>query len=354
MTAAAATSSSSPALPQLRQARYDDYAQIAHLESSHGLLTLDAQDWRNIWQTNPVCRQTGDPWPIGWVLEDSAGAIVGSLANVPSLYTFGGRPLVAATGRAWVVRPEYRAIGLWLMDEYFSQPRADLFINTTVNALAVDAFCSFGSARVPLGDWQTARFWVTGYRGFARTALRLKRIPLPGLLSPAAGSVLWLKNAMTARPLPRGAASAAIEKTDTFDPRFDEFWRQLVRQSPDKLLCVRDSETLQWHFAGPLRAGHLRILTASANGLLRAWCILKRQDHPPSGLRRMRLVDFQTLEPDKDLLSPLIHAAIQQCKAEWQLRPGARRRRPAKDAQLRSARPLAAKAGGLAVLLQGV
>jgi hypothetical protein len=50
--------------------------------------------------------------------------------------------------------------------------------------------------------------------------------------------------------------------------------------------------------------------------LLRAYCILKRHDHPQSGLIRMRLVDHQSLEPDADLLSALLRPGLQRCIAE--------------------------------------
>src|SRR5262245_33414720 len=153
--------------PTLRPACIEDHAQIQHLESSHLQDTLPADDWRRLWLDNPLWPRVAGHWPIGWVLEDAAGRVVGSMTNVPSLYRFRGRELICANGRAWVVSPEYRGFALWLMDEYFNQDGADLFINTTVNLKATEALGTL-SNRVPLGDWQTTAYWVTGYRGFAR------------------------------------------------------------------------------------------------------------------------------------------------------------------------------------------
>lgn len=305
-----------PPLPSLRRASLDDYPQIERLESSNGLLTLSTHDWRAIWLDNPARRRVGDAWPIGWVLEDAAGRVVGSLSNIPSLYTFQGRERVAATGRAWVVAPEYRGIALWLMDEYFNQESVDLFINTTVNSQAVDPFSAFGSVSVPLGDWETAAYRVTNYRGFAKAGLRIKKVPLPGLLAFPVAGALKLKDAFTGQSQPVAAASVDISEAPAFDSRFDAFWSELVRGNPDKLLGVRNSTTLSWHFAGPMRAGQAWIFTACRAGLLRAYCVLKRQDHPPSGLIRMRLVDYQSLEPSDDLLPPLLEAAMRRCIAE--------------------------------------
>ncbi len=301
-------------LPRLRPARFDDFAQIQSLESSHGLLTLPEETWRGIWLDNPLAKRLGPGWPIGWVLEQADGRLVGSLANIPTLYALGRRELVAATGRAWVVTPEYRGIALWLMDEYFNQEGVDLFINTTVNGLAVDAFSAFGSSRVPVGDWETASFCVTGYRGFAAVALRIKRVPMPGLLAYPLAVVLKGKDIVTGRRRPPGQ-TCDIEIANDFDARFDEFWAVLRQENPDRLLAVRDRATLSWHFGRGLREGQARVFTASRNGLLRAYCILKRQDHPPSGLIRMRLVDYQSLEPDDRFLPRLIGAAHEHCVA---------------------------------------
>ena len=303
-------------LPQLRATRLDDYPQIQRLESSHELLTLPAGDWARMWLDNPLRSRLGKDWPFGWVLEDSAGHIVGSLANITSLYRFAGREVVAVTGRGWVVSAEYRGAALLLMDEYFNQGRADLFINTTVNSMAVDPFSAFGSARVPLGDWETAAYWVTGYTGFARTALRIKHVPLPSLLALPAAAVLKVKDVVTAQQFGDANTSAAVEQAANFDARFDAFWHELAEQNNNRLLGVRDRQTLAWHFAGPLRAGQAWIFTASRDQKMRAYAVFKRQDHPPSGLVRMRLVDYQSIDARVDLLPSLINAALRKCVAE--------------------------------------
>ena len=66
-----------------------------------------------------------------------------------------------------------------------------------------------------------------------------------------------------------------------------------------------------------MRSKQLWIVTARKNNLIRAYGIFKRQDHPPSGLHRMRLVDFQTLEPgDSSLLTSILHYAHRKCTVE--------------------------------------
>ena len=303
--------------PKLRQARFEDFAQIARLEDKHNLISLPKQDWSRVWLDSPLWPRLGEKWPIGWVLEDEHGNIVGTHGNIPGLHSFRGQSLITATGRGCVVTPEYRGLALWLLDEFLNQGGVDLFFYNTVNIHGTGVVAPL-CPRCPLGDWQAASFWVTAYHGFALTALKMKGVPLPHILAPAAAAALRLKHALTAAALPPPAQGIDVAFSDHFDDRFDVFWRELVSQNADKLLAVRDLPTLNWHYAIPLRAGKIWILTASRAGSLRAFCVLKREDQPPGfqGLTRIRLVDFQTLEPDRDLLTTLLRPALARCSVE--------------------------------------
>ena len=80
---------------------------------------------------------------------------------------------------------------------------------------------------------------------------------------------------------------------------------------------MRDRETLAWHFAGPRRDGRLWLLTASIRGLLRAYLILNRRDDARTGLRRVRVVDFQAVDPEPGaMLASLLRAALGRCASE--------------------------------------
>jgi hypothetical protein len=280
---------------------------------------MPAEEWPRLWLDSPLWSRLGRDWPIGWVLEDGGGRVVGSMTNVPSLYRFRGRELVAANARAWVADPDYRGYAAWLMEEFYYQPGVDLAISTTANAKAEPIARAFAQ-RVPAGDWEALAYWVTGYRGFARMALGKLGVPLAAALAVPAAAGLWLKDAGLAKGLPAAPQGVVISASDGFDARFDAFWEELLRQSPDKLLAVRDSRTLAWHYASPLRAGALWTLTAQRGGLLRAYCVLMRQDFRQGG-RRVRLIDYQTLEPEVDLLPGLLRAALRRCADEgaWTL-----------------------------------
>ena len=299
---------------RLRLATMDDSERIARLEASQGLAHMPADDWRNLWLNNPLWPRLRHEWPMGWLLEDTGGRLVGSLLNVPTLYTFRGRELVCANGRGWAVTPEFRGFAPQLIYEYYNQAGAQIFINTTVGPAAApltSIFCD----RIPLGDFQTIAFWVTGYRGFATKALQKMYGRVAGVLGDPAAAALWLKDALTARTLPAVSSSIVVEFADGFDARFDAFWNELIRQNGDKLLAVRDSRSLAWHFAPIQRAGRLWIITAARHGLLRAYAVLKRQKREDR-IRRMQLVDYQTLEREEDLLPGLLQVALRRCKSE--------------------------------------
>jgi hypothetical protein len=300
--------------PEMRPARFEDYSQITRLEASHEMFTRSEQDWRAMWESNPLWPRLKDNWPIGWVLEDSAGKIVGSIVNVPVAYQFRGRDLLCAVGRAWVCENAYRGFAMLLMDEYFSQAGADLFINTSVGPMSAQTAEQYYS-RVPLGDWMSIAFWITGYRGFARAGLTKSRLPAAGILSLPVAAALRIKDAILLNPLPPADRSFAIDMIDAFDACFDSFWEELLRQNPAKLLAVRDSAALNWHYSVSLREKRLWIVTATRGGLLRACCILKREDRG-TPLKRMRVIDFQTVESAPDLLPGLLEAARLRCVAE--------------------------------------
>jgi hypothetical protein len=298
----------------LRPTHFEDYAQIVALEGPLNPQAPTPDEWRALWQGNPLWADVGNTWPIGWVLEGRDGRIVGSLGNIPLLYHFRGERLIGASGRGWVVEPEYRGFALWLLDERFHQPRVDVFMDTTISPLALEAFDEFAH-RVPAGDWETIAYCIVDYRTFVARALQKINAPFaPALASPAAAG-LRLKDALFGKALPRAVASVEIEAADRFDSRFDAFWHELLRQNSETLLAARDGATLSWHFATASRRQRVWILTASRNGRLRAYAIFKRAGGSEE-LSRMRLVDFQTLEPETDLLPSLLGAALRRCAHE--------------------------------------
>ena len=297
---------------ELREAHFHDYEAIAALETSHGLAAKPLDEWRRLWAGNPCYEELGPRWPIGWVLEDG-DRIVGCACNIPLPYVFRRQKKTVASGRGWVVDEQYRGYAPLLVDEYFNQENVDLFLNNTVSGKAGDAFSTFGSSRVPVGDWSKAAFTVTEHRGFAESALRIKRIPPARVLSYPVGLALSLKDRLTGKSIPKSDIDVVMARD--FDQRFDMFWEVLSHRS-DALLAVRSRVALKWHFGVALDKGELWILVAARNGNIDAYAIFQRRDEPQYGLKRMRMVDFQASDWHDQYCAALMRRAYEECRAQ--------------------------------------
>ena len=80
--------------------------------------------------------------------------------------------------------------------------------------------------------------------------------------------------------------------------------------------CYWRSETraaLAWHFHFALRRGDVWILTAYAQGRFVAYAIFDRKDKSDYGLKRVRLVDYQSLVDGAGPLRSLLARMIEIC-----------------------------------------
>jgi hypothetical protein len=302
--------------PSIREASFEDYPQITSLESRYGLETKTEEEWRHLWINNPVYTELQGGWPIGWVLESEDGRIVGYVGNIPLGYQFQGRRLVAAATYAWVVDSAYRSYSILLLDRYFDQKTADLYLSTTVNCQASKAFCTFNSLPVPVGAWDRAAFWITHHRGFAASWMAMKAPSLGGLLSYPLSAALWGTDLLAGRALRGGRKQVHVEPCADFDGRFDTFWGVLKRRNSHLLLAVRTREVLRWHFKYAILRKGAWILTVTNASELVAYSIFCRQDSQRFGLKRMRLVDFQALDGSRALLLPMLSWALRRCREE--------------------------------------
>jgi hypothetical protein len=298
--------------PSLRAATFADFEQIHRLESLFFTNSLPPAERRGLFEDNPLWPGLERSWPLGWVLEDD-GRIVGVVSNIPSAYVLHGEELLCANGHVWAVLEHYRGYAAELMDEYFSQEGPDLLISAKVGVSATAVWSAYAQ-RVPVGDWSTAACAITGYREFARAGLDRKGVPFARSLALPVAAALRARDARSSKRLPDRPPFYEFGELDGFDPRFDEFWSELVRQNPHRLMGVRNAATLRWHYGIPYRQGRLWVLAAVRNRMLRAYCVLKYHRHPD--VNSMKIVDFQTVEPDVDLLPGLLELGLRRASAE--------------------------------------
>jgi hypothetical protein len=323
--------------PKLREARFQDYDQIAGLESRFGLEVKPYEEWVHLWQGNPLYRELKTDWPIGWVLEDEDGKIVGSMANIPFLYELNGRKILVASGRSWVADLAYRSASLSLLDNLIRQRNVDLYLNNTVSHNSVAAVTALECSRVPVGIWDEVAYWITNYVGCFQDIVAMKnyRLTRPFAFPSWEGSWTRLKSlrARLSKPLSYPLSAAAflkdhlaktslresdveVQACPDFDDRFDSFWEELKRNNRHLLLAVRTREVLGWHFKHELLGNRLWIVTVADGPRLVAYVILKKVINRRSGFKQVMLVDYQSLEDSTSMLEPLLSWTLRRCRSE--------------------------------------
>ena len=299
----------------MREASFEDYPQIVALQSKYGLETKSYEEWKHLWFHNPAYVEYQKSLPIGWVLESENKDIVGYLGNIPLFYELEGRRLLASVAHAWVADEQYRTYSLLLLERYFSQKVVDLFLNATVGSLASESFAVFQSSPVPVGAWDRSAFWITNHRGFLANWLAMKALPLAKPLSYVLSVGLLLKDTLAKRQL-RQDGTVEVRSCTDVDSRFDVFWEALRKINSHMLMGVRSRGALEWHYKYALRENKAWIATAGKASNLTAYAIFRRHDNPRFGLRRMRLVDFQTIDGSITLLVPMLSWALERCQRE--------------------------------------
>ena len=300
--------------PFIRPAKFEDYDQIAAVESRHGLTVKSRDQWLALWLDNPAFLELGD-WPIGWVIEDGAGQIVGSLGNVPTFVYFGGKKYVSAAGRGWAVDVHFRALSVMLLARQLKQSGTDLNVIATPSSTTAALCTQLGWSKMPVGEWNRSQFWIANYATAAQGYLDAK---LPKSVSRALGVILGpplrLKDWFAGRQALK--SDYQFDWCTSFNDRFDGLWRELKKQHPDRLLESRDSDTLNWHFKHSLQQQRTWILTASRDSRVTGYAVFERREIQSLNLERALLIDFQTVVKDPDLSRSMIDHTLARCRCE--------------------------------------
>jgi hypothetical protein len=133
-------------------------------------------------------------------------------------------------------------------------------------------------------------------------------------LSYPLSALAFIKDKLASATLREG--DVEVKACPGFDARFDEFWEALKRDNPHLLLANRSRTVLEWHFEHALRKHQLRIATVVDGARLAAYAIFDRRDNADFGLKRVRLVDFQSLDGTTALLSPILSWALRKYRSE--------------------------------------
>lgn len=300
-----------------RLATLGDFERINALERRYRLGFRSYDEWSHMWVNNPVCKRAPN-LPIGWVLEDPDGGIVGSIGSVPFGFEIQGREFIAGTSSAWVTEDGYRAYAPLLLERFLSQPDVDLHLGISPNGEAQPAV-ALHSQRVPVGVWDRAAFWVTNCWGFVESALEKRQVRFRSILRYPAWAAMVVH-----RSLKRDALRAAMRRRGryevatctAFDLRFDELWQALRAAHPERLLFTRSREVLEWHFRYPFARKLAWISSVSDGDRLVAYAVFCRKDVSAIGLRRVRLIDYQSVDETDLPLMLILAETIDQCRRD--------------------------------------
>ena len=312
--------------PRLREARFEDYHQIAALESRFDLGVKPYDEWVHLWQGNPLYRELSPDWPIGWVLEDDEGKIVGSMGNIPLSFELNGRRILAASGRHWVAETEHRSTSILLLDTLIAQPKIDLYVNTTVSSVSVPPVTALGCSRMQVGIWDEVAYWITDYIGCLKSLLTGKNpfaltfgqswthVKAVGALLSKIPSRQFSRTSIKT-PVTAGRDLEVTTCAD-FDDRFDIFWEDLKKSNPHTLLAVRSREFLSWHFKHAALGNRLWIATIEDGSRVIAYAIFLKTTNATTGLKQAKLVDYQALDGTQLMLGPFMSWALKRCRSE--------------------------------------
>jgi 3-oxoacyl-(acyl-carrier-protein) synthase/acyl carrier protein len=296
---------------EIREASLADYEQIAALAFRNGLGIKTRSEWEHLWIDNPVYKKEAD-WPMGWVAEHSS-EIVGFLGSIPLTYSFKGEEILASGLHAFSLDASHRGYGLILVNRLLqAAPRVEYFVGSTTNANSSKVLDRLGICRVPVGEWGKSAFWITSYEGFISSAALRKRVPVG--LERCASIGLNTYDKLLKRAWPRQVHE--LQRQSTFDERFDLFWAELKAAYPDRLLATRSREILEWHFNFSLAQNRTWVVTHERDSRILAYAIFQRQDSAEINLQRMRLIDFQALPGNLDILPSVLGWALRECRAE--------------------------------------
>ncbi len=308
------TSTPDRALMKLRDATLQDHDAIMAVHRRNGLVELDAERWCRRWTENPF-RAAVPGLPIGWVLTDDAGAVVGTIGNVPVGYEWNGRRLTAAVVSMWAVDAPYRNSSIGLAAKFFQQKGVDLLLNTTANQAAGAVFAAFRAERVPCPSYADRLLWITNYAGVAASVLRRRGVPGAALWKHPAALALWSVDRLKQRNR-RGRTRGAVRVASTLDARFDAFWERL-RRRPDTLRAVRDRDALAWHQElARGRAPSTILVLEDGPASIAGYVSLVRRDQADLGLRRLEVADLQALGDDPGPVLALVAGALEHASAE--------------------------------------
>ena len=289
---------------KIRAANYNDLEEIKDLCTRNGLKINKIN--QEIWKDLPKIKEFQDT-PIGWVLETDEKKIVGVILNFFTNYTLNEKIYKAAIVSSWAVDDKYRKDSLGLFYRWLNQKNVDLLVDNRRTERSAKILKSYKFNNITTKDYEKIMYWILDYPNFIRSAIKKKIKIFVGPIIFLPAIILKLYDFVVRRNKNFYPKKNTIE-VKSFDEKFDIFWNNIPKNN--KFLAERDTASLKWHFGRAINKKKNSVLTLYNENNLTGYIIIMRSDNNDIGLKRMQIVDIQTLSDDKENINDLIVNAI--------------------------------------------
>ena len=305
-----------PSRGKIREATFADFDGVNELRRKWGLGPDSLENWERLWKNNPALTLMPQKPPMGWVLE-AEGRQVGYLGNIATLYHYGDRALVAATGTGLVAEPAYRAASVSLVAAYYKQ-KVDLYLTTTAIEAVGKIAQAFKSLPLPQAEYDSMLFWVLQPQSFANVVMKkLELKPALSRMGSMLASFAFGTDTILRRRWPaRGSTTLEVKEisVEEIGDDFEILWAQKLKE-PARLIADRSPAVLRWHFKVPSDTGSARVFCCYKNSELIGYSIIRHESPTRgSGLRRSIIADMLAKDDDPAVLASLWRAAYDQAK----------------------------------------
>ena len=143
---------------EIEKVLFEDFEKISELNKRNNLITLNKDDWINLWNKNPYFGQTNE-WIIGWKLLDKE-KIVGTCLNIPFIFELNNKEFLAAVCNNYVIDKNYRSFALKLRHLFLNQKDIDLYITNSANTESERIMEAFKAKKISQQDYQKRLLFI--------------------------------------------------------------------------------------------------------------------------------------------------------------------------------------------------
>jgi hypothetical protein len=301
---------------KLRVVEEKDFGKLASL-LTEGFPSRSLELWEkrfhSWWEKNPFW--TPDI-PIGWLLEDKNGNIVGFMGNIPVKFQVNGQESLASAGTSWYVKPEFQGSNsILILLAWLKQRNFQLFLSTTPNEKVQKMIPKLGFVQIDFPFNQT-EYWDILNCGQALHLL-IKRRLKPGVMTITFKIILLPIRLISRLILPLKKAKVqrlrCPEYTTSFcsacDASFTEFWERNKKEYTTTLF--RDAETLSWLCSMEENQSRFIIKCIQKSDLAMAgYLLFDIVIEPQTRIKLMRLRDLFIPEPKEKAVLSMISASM--------------------------------------------